>query len=223
MSILYGLTGSLVIPEVARELVVDDANVALLFGLSFVIVGLAFKLGAAPFHMWLPDVYHGAPTSVTLYIGTISKIGAFAMFMRLLADGLGGLQSDWQGMLALLAALSIGLGNVVAIAQPNIKRMLAYSAISHVGFVLLGILAGTPEGYAAAMFYMLVYSLMALGAFGMILWLSQRGFEAENLDDFKGLSTRSPWFAFMMLLLMFAMTGVPLTVGFTQSCPCCRR
>jgi len=214
MSILYGLTGSLVIPEVARELVVDDANVALLFGLSFVIVGLAFKLGAAPFHMWLPDVYHGAPTSVTLYIGTISKIGAFAMFMRLLADGLGGLQSDWQGMLALLAALSIGLGNVVAIAQPNIKRMLAYSAISHVGFVLLGILAGTPEGYAAAMFYMLVYSLMALGAFGMILWLSERGFEAENLDDFKGLSTRSPWFAFMMLLLMFAMTGVPLTVGF---------
>ncbi|MGH8501753.1 MAG: NADH-quinone oxidoreductase subunit NuoN [Gammaproteobacteria bacterium] len=214
MSILYGLTGNLVIPAVARDLVTGDTDVALLFGLSFVIVGLAFKLGAAPFHMWLPDVYHGAPTSVTLYIGTISKIAAFAMFMRLLVGGLDGLQPDWQGMLVLLAALSIGLGNVVAIAQSNIKRMLAYSAISHVGFVLLGILAGTPQGYAAAMFYMLMYALMALGAFGMILLLSQRGFEAENLADFKGLSTRSPWFAFMMLLLMFAMTGMPLTVGF---------
>jgi NADH-quinone oxidoreductase subunit N len=215
MSILYGMSGTLNIAEVARYLTVNhESNVPLLFGLSFVIVGIAFKLGAAPFHMWLPDVYHGAPTPVTLYIGTISKIGAFAMFMRLIIEGLGQLQADWQGMLVLLTVLSLALGNVVAVAQVNIKRMLAYSAISHVGFVLLGILAGTPQGYAAAMFYMLIYALTALGAFGMILLLTRKGFEAENLEDFKGLSARSPWFAFMMLLLMFSMTGVPLTVGF---------
>ncbi|HKH19309.1 MAG TPA: NADH-quinone oxidoreductase subunit NuoN, partial [Gammaproteobacteria bacterium] len=215
MSILYGMSGTLNIAEVARYLAVyHESNVPLLFGLSFVIVGIAFKLGAAPFHMWLPDVYHGAPTPVTLYIGTISKIGAFAMFMRLIIEGLGQLQADWQGMLVLLTVLSLALGNVVAVAQVNIKRMLAYSAISHVGFVLLGILAGTPQGYAAAMFYMLIYALTALGAFGMILLLTRKGFEAENLEDFKGLSARSPWFAFMMLLLMFSMTGVPLTVGF---------
>jgi NADH-quinone oxidoreductase subunit N len=215
MSILYGLSGTLGIIEVGNYLAAgSESNVPLLFGLSFVLVGLAFKLGAAPFHMWLPDVYHGAPTPVTLYIGTVSKIAAFAMFMRLLVEGLSELQPDWQGMLVIISALSVALGNVVAVAQSNIKRMLAYSAISQVGFVLLGILAGTSQGYAAAMFYMLVYAIMALGAFGMILFLSRKGFEADNLDDFKGLSTRSPWFAFMMLLLMFSLTGIPLTVGF---------
>jgi NADH-quinone oxidoreductase subunit N len=214
MSILYGLSGSLNIAEVGRYVSDVETTVPLLFAVSFVIVGLAFKLGAAPFHMWLPDVYHGAPSSVTLYIGTISKIAAFAIIMRLLVEGLGGLQVEWQGMLVLLCVLSLALGNIVAVAQTNLKRMLAYSTISHAGFVLLGVLAGTPRGYAAAMFYMLVYALMALGAFGMILLLSRKGFEAENLDDFKGLSARSPWFAFMMLLLMFSLTGVPLTVGF---------
>lgn len=215
MSILYGMSGSLNITAVGEYLAVDGRpSVPLLFGLSFIIVGLAFKLGAAPFHMWLPDVYHGAPTSVTLYIATVSKIAAFAIFMRLLVEGLGELRPDWQDMLVALSVLSLAIGNVIAVAQSNIKRMLAYSAISHAGFVLLGILAGTPQGYAAAMFYMLVYALMAAGAFGMILLLSDKGSEAENLDDFKGLNARSPWFAFMMLLVMFSLTGVPLTVGF---------
>lgn len=216
MSILYGLSGSLDIVQVSDYLVHGRStgqNVALLFGLSFIIVGLAFKLGAVPFHMWIPDVYHGAPTSVTLFIGTAPKIAAFAMIMRLLVQGLGELHSDWQQMLVILAVLSIAIGNVIAIAQSNIKRMLAYSTISHVGFIILGILAGD-EGYAAAMFYTLVYALMALGAFGMILLLSRKGFEAERLDDFKGLNERHPWMAFIMLLLMFSMAGVPPTVGF---------
>jgi NADH-quinone oxidoreductase subunit N len=216
MSILYGLSGSLDIVQVSDYLLRSrdtGQNVALLFGLSFIIVGLAFKLGAVPFHMWIPDVYHGAPTSVTLFIGTAPKIAAFAMVMRLLAQGLGELHSDWQQMLVILSVLSIAIGNVVAIAQSNIKRMLAYSTISHVGFIILGILAGD-EGYAAAMFYTLVYAIMALGAFGMILLLSRKGFEAERLDDFKGLNDRNPWMAFIMLLLMFSMAGVPPTVGF---------
>jgi NADH-quinone oxidoreductase subunit N len=216
MSILYGLSGSLDIMQVSDYLVRSrdtGQNVALLFGLSFIIVGLAFKLGAVPFHMWIPDVYHGAPTSVTLFIGTAPKIAAFAMVMRLLVEGLGELHSDWQQMLVILSVLSIAIGNVIAIAQSNIKRMLAYSTISHVGFIILGILAGD-EGYAAAMFYTLVYAIMALGAFGMILLLSRKGFEAERLDDFKGLNDRNPWMAFIMLLLMFSMAGVPPTVGF---------
>jgi NADH-quinone oxidoreductase subunit N len=209
------LSGSLDIVQVSDYLVRNTGqNVALLFALSFIIVGLAFKLGAVPFHMWVPDVYHGAPTSVTLFIGTAPKIAVFAMVMRLLVEGLGGLHSEWQQMLVILTLLSIAIGNVIAIAQTNIKRMLAYSTISHVGFIILAILAGTAEGYAAAMFYTLVYAIMALGAFGMILLLSRKGFEAERLDDFKGLNDRNPWMAFIMLLLMFSMAGVPPTVGF---------
>ena len=216
MSIVYGLTGTLDLMEVSNHLIrgVGDGDVPTTFALAFVLAGLAFKFGAVPFHMWIPDVYQGAPTSVTLYLGTVPKIAAFAMVMRLLVEGLGTLHADWQGMVVILAVLSIAIGNVVAIAQSNIKRMLAYSTISHVGFLLLGILAGTQEGYAAAMFYTLVYALMALGAFGMVMLLSRRGFEAQMLDDFKGLNDRSPWFAFVMLLLMFSMTGVPPTVGF---------
>ncbi|ACL72087.1 proton-translocating NADH-quinone oxidoreductase, chain N [Thioalkalivibrio sulfidiphilus HL-EbGr7] len=216
MSILYGITGSLDIKEVSDYLITSGAglNVPLVFALSFVIVGLAFKLGAVPFHMWVPDVYHGAPTSVTLFIGTAPKLAGLAIIMRLLVDGLGPLHHDWQGMLTILAVLSLAVGNVVAIAQTNIKRMLAYSTISHVGFILMGILAGTHEGYAAALFYTLVYAIVAAGGFGMIILLSRRGFEAENLDDFRGLNERSPWFAFIMLLIMFSMAGVPPTVGF---------
>ncbi len=215
MSILYGMSGSLDIIEVSNYLIRElDNDVALIFGLSFVIVGLAFKLGAVPFHMWLPDVYQGAPTSVTLYVGTAPKIAAFAIVMRLLVEGLGHLHGDWQGMLIILAVLSLTVGNFIAIAQTNIKRMLAYSTISHVGFLLLGILAGTSQGYAASMFYAIVYALTAAGAFGMILLLANKDFEAEELDDFKGLGERHPWFAFLMLLLMFSMAGVPLTVGF---------
>ncbi len=215
MSMIYGTTGNLQIAAVA-EAIREGAGMSqvLAFGVVFIVVGIAFKFGAVPFHMWLPDVYHGAPTAVTLYIGTAPKIAAFAMLMRLLVEALGGAQAHWQGMLVILAVLSMALGNIVAIAQSNLKRMLAYSAISHVGFLLLGVLAGTSIGYASAMFYVLVYVLMSLGAFGMIILLSRAGFEADRLEDFKGLNERSPWFAFIMLILMFSMAGVPPTVGF---------
>jgi NADH-quinone oxidoreductase subunit N len=164
--------------------------------------------------MWVPDVYQGAPTPVTLYLGSAPKIAAFAMIMRLLVESIGALQSEWQGMLIALAVLSLAIGNVVAIAQTNLKRMLAYSTISHVGFLLLGILSGTQQGYAASMFYIITYALMAAGAFGMIILLSRAGFEADEIGDFKGLNQRNSWFAFMMLILMFSMAGVPPTVGF---------
>jgi len=215
ISIIYGITGSLNIPEIASSLAKQsEMNIGLVFGLVFLVVGLAFKLGAVPFHMWIPDVYHGAPTTVTSYIASAPKIAGFAIIIRVLVEGLGSLQSDWQGMLIILAVLSLGVGNVIAIAQTNLKRMLAYSTISHVGFILLGLLAGTKAGYSSAMFYILVYSLMTLGGFGVILLLARAGFEAEELEDFKGLNQRSSWFAFMMLIFMFSMAGVPPTVGF---------
>lgn len=215
MSMIYGATGDLHVTAVAEAIREGTGmNQVLVFGVVFIVVGIAFKFGAVPFHMWLPDVYHGAPTAVTLYISTAPKVAAFAMLMRLLVEALGGVQAHWQGMLIILAILSMGIGNIVAIAQSNLKRMLAYSAISHVGFLLLGVLAGTSIGYASAMFYVLVYALMSLGAFGMIILLSRAGFEADRLEDFKGLNERSPWFAFMMLILMFSMAGVPPTVGF---------
>jgi NADH-quinone oxidoreductase subunit N len=191
-----------------------ENNIVLIFGLVFMVIGLAFKLGAVPFHMWVPDVYHGSPTTVTSYIASAPKVAAFAMIIRLLAEGMGSLQADWQGMLVILAVLSMVLGNVIAIAQTNLKRMLAYSTISHVGFIMLGLLAGPEEGYAAAMFYTIVYALMSLGGFGVIILLARKGFEADELDDLKGLNQRSPWFAFIMLILIFSMAGVPPTVGF---------
>ena len=215
MSMLYGATGSLDLAAIAAALAESsEPGMVLIFGLCFMVVGLAFKFGAVPFHMWVPDVYHGAPTAVTLFIGSAPKIAAFAMTMRLLVEALGGLSGDWQGMLVILSVLSLALGNVIAIAQTNLKRMLAYSTISHVGFLLLGILAATQAGYSAAMFYAITYALMAIGGFGMIILLSRAGIEADSLDDFKGLNERSPWFAFMMLVLMFSMAGVPPTVGF---------
>jgi NADH-quinone oxidoreductase subunit N len=215
MSMLYGATGSLDIAEIAASIsATGESSMILIFALCFIVVGLAFKFGAVPFHMWVPDVYHGAPTAVTLFIGSAPKIAAFAMAMRLLVESMGDLSLDWQGMLVILAVLSLALGNVVAIAQTNLKRMLAYSTISHVGFLVLGILAGTAEGYSASMFYAITYALMAIGGFGMIILLSRKGYEADRLDDFKGLNERSPWFAFMMLILMFSMAGVPPTVGF---------
>jgi len=215
ISMIYGATGSVEFPAVAKAVSETGMNdMVLVFGLVFVVIGLAFKFGAVPFHMWVPDVYHGAPTAVTLFVGSTPKIAAFALSMRLLVDGLGSLHADWQGMLVILAILSMVLGNVVAIAQSNIKRMLAYSTISHVGFIFLGILAGTAKGYTAAMFYSIVYALMALGSFGIVILLSRKGFEAENLVDYKGLHDRSPWFAAMMLMLMFSMAGVPPLVGF---------
>ncbi|MDH3526613.1 MAG: NADH-quinone oxidoreductase subunit NuoN [Gammaproteobacteria bacterium] len=215
ISMLYGATGSLDIAEVAAALSASSKmGMIHIFALCFIVVGLAFKFGAVPFHMWVPDVYHGAPTPVTLFIGSAPKIAAFAMAMRLLDQTLGGLSADWQDMLTILAVLSLAIGNVIAIAQTNIKRMLAYSTISHVGFLILGLIAGTAAGYSAAMFYAITYALMAIGGFGMIILLSRAGFEADRLDDFKGLNGRSPWFALMMLILMFSMAGLPPTVGF---------
>ncbi|MBT3057564.1 MAG: NADH-quinone oxidoreductase subunit NuoN [Candidatus Thiodiazotropha sp.] len=218
ISMIYGVTGTLRFDELAQVVDKGDMNqLVMVFGIVFLVIGLAFKLGAVPFHMWVPDVYHGAPTAVTLFLGSAPKIAAFALAMRLLVDGLADLHGGWegwQGMLIILAVLSMAVGNLIAIAQTNIKRMLAYSTISHVGFILLGILAGTKEGYTAAMFYALVYALMSAGGFGVVIALSRKGFEAENLDDFKGLNQRNPWFAGMMLLLMFSMAGVPPTVGF---------
>lgn len=215
MSMIYGITGSLNVVEIGAYINNNGtSNIILDFGLVFIVVGLAFKLGAVPFHMWVPDIYHGAQTSVTLYIGTAPKIAAFAIIMRILVDGMEALHTDWQQMLTILAVLSLAIGNIVAIAQTNIKRMLAYSTISHVGFLLLGIISARPDGYSASMFYVLVYALMSVGSFGMIILLSRSGFEADTLDDFKGLNERSKWYAFMMLLLMFSMAGVPPTVGF---------
>ncbi|ADJ27532.1 NADH-quinone oxidoreductase subunit NuoN [Nitrosococcus watsonii] len=214
MSMIYGVTGDLHVAAVAEGIGGSGNSQVLVFGVVFIVVGLAFKLGAVPFHMWLPDVYHGAPTAVTLYIGTAPKIAAFALLMRLLVEALGEVQPHWQDMLIVLSVLSMAIGNVVAIAQTNLKRMLAYSTIAHVGFLLLGILTGTGVGYAAAMFYIIVYALMSLGSFGMIIFLSRSDFEADRLEDFKGLNERSPWFAFMMLILMFSLAGVPPTVGF---------
>ncbi len=216
LSMLYGATGTLEMPLVANAIVSGAADPAILvFGLVFVVAGLAFKLGVVPFHMWVPDVYEGAPTAVTLFVSTAPKVAAFAFFMRLLVSTLGSMVSDWQSMLVIVAMLSMLVGNVTAIAQTNIKRMLAYSStISHMGFLLLGILSGSLGGYAAAMFYVVAYVLMSLGAFGLILILSREGFEADQLDDLKGLNKRSPWYAFMMLLMMISMAGIPVSVGF---------
>jgi len=215
MSMIYGATGSLElarISEIAGQQGSD--NVLLVFGLVFLIVGIAFKLGVVPFHMWIPDVYHGAPAAVTLFISTVPKLSAFAMAFRLLQSGLEELHVDWQQMLAVLAVLSIVVGNLGAIAQSNIKRMLAYSTISHMGFMLLGLLPGTPSGFGASMYYVIVYSLMSAAAFGMVILLSHHGVEAEKLDDFKGLNQRNGWYAAIMAMVMFSMAGVPVFVGF---------
>jgi NADH-quinone oxidoreductase subunit N len=215
MSIVYGVTGSLELANIAIRVNGGFAgNVGLLFGMAFLIVGIGFKLGAVPFHMWIPDVYEGSPTCVTVFIGTASKLAAFALAMRLLPEALAGSQPDWSQMLVVLSMLSIAIGNVVAVAQTNLKRMLAYSTISHVGYMLLGILSGTSQGYQAAMFYMVSYVVVAAGAFGMILLLARQGFEADKITDFKGLNARSPWFAGMMAILMFSLAGLPPFVGF---------
>jgi NADH-quinone oxidoreductase subunit N len=215
MSLLYGVTGTIEFGTLAARLA-EPAGITLpaTLGLVFVVVGVAFKFGAVPFHMWLPDVYHGAPTPVTLYVGSVPKLAAFALAWRVLAEALAPMLSAWQGMLVVLCVLSLAIGNVVAIAQSNLKRMLAYSTISHVGFILMGFIAGTREGLEAALFYTITYVLTAAAAFGMILLLSRRGFEAERLDDFKGLNQKSPWFALMMLVVMLSLAGVPPLVGF---------
>ncbi len=226
MSMIYGATGTLNIYEVAghagRLAASTSERTFLVFGLVFLVAGLAFKIGVAPFHMWIPDVYHGAPTAVTLLVGTAPKLAAFAMAVRLLVNGMLDLAQDWQQMLALMALLSMAIGNIAAIAQSNLKRMLAYSTIAHMGFMLLGLLSGVVEGnrlsmaeaYSGAMFYMIVYVLMSAGAFGMLLYFSRAGFECENLDDLKGLNRTHPWYAFLMMIVMFSLAGIPPTAGF---------
>jgi NADH-quinone oxidoreductase subunit N len=224
ISMLYGATGSLDISEVARVTASGTVNhMVLVFGIVFVVAGLAFKLGAAPFHMWVPDVYQGAPTSVTLLLGGAPKLAAFAICMRLLVEGLWTLAVDWQQMLTVMAVVSMAVGNITAIAQTNLKRMLAYSTISQMGFMLLGLLSGVYAGsdataaanaYSSAMFYSITYVLTTLGTFGVIMLLSRAGFDAENLEDFKGLNQRSPWFAAIMMVLLLSLAGVPPMMGF---------
>jgi NADH-quinone oxidoreductase subunit N len=216
MSMIYGATGSLDLAAIHGQAAVayGQQQTLLAFGLAFLVVGIAFKLGAAPFHMWLPDVYHGAPTAVTLFIASAPKIAAFAMAYRLLEGALSSLEGHWQAMLIMLAVLSIAIGNVVAIAQTNLKRMLAYSTISHVGFLLMGLLAGTPEGHAAALFYAVTYAFSTAAAFGMIILLAGKGFEAEEISDFAGLNQRNGWYAGIMLMVMASLAGVPIWIGF---------
>ncbi len=215
ISMVYGATGHLDFDAVADATLGAQGNRTLLvLGLVFVVSGIAFKLGVVPYHMWVPDVYHGAPTAVTLLIGTAPKLAAFAFALRVLAGALKGLEFDWQGMLVVLSLLSMALGNLIAIAQVNIKRMLAYSTIANMGFMLMGFLAADPNGYSAAMFYVVAYVLTSLASFGVVLLLSREGFEADRLDDFRGLNRRSPWWAFVMLIVMFSLAGVPPTLGF---------
>jgi len=214
-SMIYGATGSFDLDLIMQSTLTGSANrLLLVFGLVFVLSGIAFKLGAVPYHMWVPDVYQGAPTPVTLLIGTAPKLAAFALTLRVLAGALAGVEYDWQGMLIVLALLSMVVGNVTAIAQTNVKRMLAYSTIANMGFMLMGFLAADLNGLSAALFYTLTYVLTSLASFGVILLLSREGFECDRLDDLKGLNQRSPWWAFIMLLTMFSLAGVPPTVGF---------
>ncbi len=214
ISIIFGVCNSLGFTEISVAIQNSDNRIALSFGLVFIILGVAFKLGAVPFHMWMPDVYHGSPSAITLYIATAPKIAAFVMLYRVLVDAMPSLLVDWQAILIFLSFASMFVGNIIAIAQTNLKRMFAYSTISHVGFILIGILTGTKAGYAASMFYIIAYVLMSLAAFGMILLMSRAGFEADKIDDFKGLNRKSPWFAFIMLITLFSMAGVPPMLGF---------
>ena len=213
MSLIYGLTATLDLGDIAVRLRAP-LSPGVVLGVTFIVVAVAFKLGAVPFHMWLPDVYEGAPTSVTLFISTVPKIGYFALALRLLAQGLAGTEAEWTEMLAALAVLTLIVGNVVAIVQTNLKRMLAYSAIANVGFILLGFVAGTADGYAAALYYTLQYVMVVLGSFGVILLAGAKGFEADRLDDYKGLQQRDPLLAAAMMVLMFSLAGVPPFIGF---------
>lgn len=214
LSLVYGATGTLGLHEIAAAAQSTSSMTMLVTGVAFMVAGIGFKFGAAPFHMWLPDVYHGAPTPITLFIGSAPKLAAFGMTYRLLEVAVGPLQEHWQIMLAALAVLSLAIGNLGAIMQTNLKRLLAYSTVSHVGFLFLGFAGGGPEGFAAAMFYALVYALMAAAGFGAIVVMSSRGFEADRIDDYKGLNARNPWLAGMVMLVMFSMAGVPPFLGF---------
>ena len=213
MSMIYGLTGTLLFDQLAVRLG-SAPTPGLVLGVVFIVVAVSFKFGAVPFHMWVPDVYHGAPTAVSMFVATAPKLASFALAYRLLTHGLGSLAGQWTAMLAIVAVLSLLVGNILAIAQSNLKRMLAYSAIGNVGFILLGFVAGTVQGYQAALYYTLVYVVMTLGSFGVILLASRAGFEADELDHYRGLHSRDPSLALMMMALMFSTAGIPPFVGF---------
>ncbi|HVI26781.1 MAG TPA: NADH-quinone oxidoreductase subunit NuoN [Xanthomonadaceae bacterium] len=214
MSLLYGATGTLDLATLRDAVAGSQETSLLLTGTVFMIAGIAFKFGAAPFHMWVPDTYHGAPTPITLFIGSAPELASFALAFRLLEAGVGPLDDQWRLLIAGLAAASLVVGNLIAIAQTNLKRMLAYSAVSHIGFVFLGLAGGGAEGYAAAMFYVITYAIMSAAAFGAIIVLSNQGFEADRIDDFKGLNQRSPWLAGLVLVVMFSLAGIPPFLGF---------
>ena len=216
MSMLYGVTGSLDLIDIFKTVADPRINhLVMAFGLVFIVAGLAFKLGVVPFHMWVPDVYQGAPTAVTLMIAAAPKLAAFALLFRLLVNTLLPLLGDWQPMLILLAVLSLVVGNVTAIAQTNVKRMLAYSAIAQMGFVLLGMLSVFDDhAFSASMFYAITYVLTTLGTFGLLMALSRKGYDCETLSGLKGLNKQHPWYAFIGLVMMFSLAGIPPTVGF---------
>lgn len=216
ISLIYGATGKIDLLDIANAIAVNwqQQSMLITFALVFIVVGIGFKLAAVPFHMWAPDVYQGAPSSVTLFLSAAPKVAALAMAFRILTLALVDIAVHWQHILIVLALLSTGFGNLFAVVQTQIKRLLAYSAISHVGYALFGIIAATSAGYASALFYIIAYALMSTAAFGLIVLLSNRGMEINSIDDLKGLNRRNPWLAFMMLIVMFSMAGVPPTVGF---------
>ncbi|MFO3150523.1 NADH-quinone oxidoreductase subunit N, partial [Legionella pneumophila serogroup 1] len=216
ISLVYGATGKLDLLDVANAVAVNwqQQNTLFAFAMVFILAGVGFKLAAVPFHMWAPDVYQGAPSSVTLFISTAPKIAALGMALRFLTIGLVDITMQWQQIILVMALLSTGIGNLLAVIQTRIKRLLAYSAISHIGYALFGVLAASSAGYAAALYYILVYAVMSAAAFGLVVLMSNHGMEIDSIDDLKGLNKRNPWLAFMMLLVMFSMAGVPPTVGF---------
>ena len=215
MSMIYGATSSLDLSVIAASLLNHPMDHAILvLGLVFVVAGLAFKLGAVPFQMWVPDVYEGSPSSIAMLISSVPKLAAFAITLRLLGDGLQSMMVDWKQMMLIMAILSIGIGNITAIAQTNIKRMYAYSTISHIGFILFGLMSGTLNGYASSLFYVISYMFMTLASFAVLIMMSRKNFDCQTLEDFKGLNKRNSWYAFLMLITMLSMAGIPPTIGF---------
>ena len=215
MSMIYGATSSLDLSVIAAALLNHPMDHAILvLGLVFVVAGLAFKLGAVPFQMWVPDVYEGSPSSIAMLISSVPKLAAFAITVRLLGDGLQSMMVDWKQMMLIMAILSISIGNITAIAQTNIKRMYAYSTISHIGFILFGLMSGTLNGYASSLFYVISYMFMTLASFAVLIMMSRKNFDCQTLEDFKGLNKRNSWYAFLMLITMLSMAGIPPTIGF---------
>lgn len=214
VSLIYGMTGSILIPDISQYLINNDSNLMIKFGLVFIVVGIAFKFGAAPFHMWLPDIYHGSPSSITAYISSVPKIAAFGMAFRILEGAFGNNSADWTSMIMIVAMLSIVLGNIVALVQTNLKRMLSYSAIAHIGYFLLGLSVANDEAFAASMFYIIVYALMTLAGFGIIIFMSSDQKDYQQISDLRGMGRYQPWYALMFSLVMVSMAGIPPFIGF---------